>query len=119
MTQSPPPAPTLAADHPQLQAPHLWPAAVVADALAAGCRWVSLREKDLTAAERLALLRRLRALARPVGAVVTVHADLDSAADVDGVHLAAGGDPGAARRRPASRGDAQPFLSQPRAPCCQ
>ncbi|MCF6736998.1 HAD family hydrolase [Blastococcus sp. KM273129] len=34
MTQSPPPAPTLAADHPQLQAPHLWPAAVVADALA-------------------------------------------------------------------------------------
>jgi len=72
---------------------------VVADALAAGCRWVSLREKDLTATERLALLRQLRALAWPVGAVVTIHADLDSAADVDGVHLAAGGDPGAARRR--------------------
>ncbi|MFE0754928.1 thiamine phosphate synthase [Inquilinus sp. NPDC058860] len=72
---------------------------VVADALAVGCRWVSVREKDLTAAERLALLRRLRALARPVGAVVTVHADLDSAADVDGLHLAAGGDPEAARRR--------------------
>lgn len=72
---------------------------VVADALAAGCRWVSLREKDLTPAERLALLRRLRALARPVGAVVTIHADLDSAADVDGLHLAAGGDPAAARRR--------------------
>lgn len=72
---------------------------VVADALAAGCRWVSVREKDLTAAERLALLRRLRALARPVGAVVTIHADLDSAGDADGLHLAAGGEPGAARQR--------------------
>lgn len=72
---------------------------VVADALAAGCRWVSLREKDLPAAERLALLRRLRALARPVGAVVTVHADAEAAAEADGLHLAAGGDPEAARQR--------------------
>ena len=72
---------------------------VVADALAAGCRWVSLREKDLADAERLALLRRLRAVARPVGAVVTVHADLDAAPAADGLHLAAGGDPEAARRR--------------------
>ncbi|MGO1076669.1 thiamine phosphate synthase [Inquilinus sp. CA228] len=72
---------------------------VVADALAAGCRWVSLREKDLPAAERLALLRRLRALARPVGAVVTVHADPEAAAEADGLHLAAGGDPEAARQR--------------------
>lgn len=72
---------------------------VVADALAAGCRWVSLREKDLPAAERLALLRRLLALARPAGAVVTVHADPEAAAEADGLHLAAGGDPGAARQR--------------------
>jgi thiamine-phosphate pyrophosphorylase len=72
---------------------------VVADALAAGCRWVSLREKDLPAAERLALLRRLLALARPVGAIVTVHADADAAAEADGLHLAAGGDPEAARLR--------------------
>ncbi|WP_342239928.1 thiamine phosphate synthase [Inquilinus sp. OTU3971] len=72
---------------------------VVADALAAGCRWVSLREKDLPAAERLALLRRLVALARPIGAVVTVHADLEAAAEADGLHLAAGGDPEAARRQ--------------------
>ena len=70
---------------------------VAADALAAGCRWVSLREKDLPAAERLALLRRLRALARPAGAVITVHADLEAAAEADGLHLAAGGDPEAAR----------------------
>jgi thiamine-phosphate pyrophosphorylase len=72
---------------------------VVADALAAGCRWVSLREKDLPAAEHLALLYRLLALARPVGAIVTVHADADAAAQADGLHLAAGGDPAAARQR--------------------
>lgn len=72
---------------------------VVADTLAVGCRWVSLREKDLPAAERLALLRRLRALARPVGAIVTVHADLEAAAEADGLHLAAGGDPEAARQQ--------------------
>ncbi|MBW8726794.1 MAG: thiamine phosphate synthase [Inquilinus limosus] len=72
---------------------------VVAAALAAGCRWVSLREKDLPAAERLALLRRLRALAWPAGAVVTVHADPEAAAEADGLHLAAGGDPAAARQR--------------------
>jgi thiamine-phosphate pyrophosphorylase len=72
---------------------------VVADALAAGCRWVSLREKDLPVPERLALLYRLRALARPVGAIVTVHADADAAAKADGLHLAAGGDPAAARQR--------------------
>ena len=72
---------------------------VVADALAAGCRWVSLREKDLPAPERLALLRRLVALARPVGAIVTVHADPEAAAEAGGLHLAAGGDPVAARRQ--------------------
>lgn len=72
---------------------------VVADALAAGCRWVSLREKDLPAAERLALLRRLVALGRPAGAVVTVHADPEAAVEADGLHLAAGGDPAAARQR--------------------
>ena len=77
---------------------------VVADALVAGCRWVSLREKDLPGADRRALLRRLRALARPVGAVVTVHADAadadaGAADEADGLHLAAVGDPAAARRR--------------------
>ncbi len=72
---------------------------MVADALAAGCRWVSLREKDLPAAERLALLHRLVALARPARAVVTVHADAEAAAEADGLHLAAGGDPAAARQR--------------------
>jgi thiamine-phosphate pyrophosphorylase len=72
---------------------------VVADALVAGCRWVSLREKDLTGDDRRALLRRLRALARPVGAIVTIHADAGAADEADGLHLAAGDDPAAARRR--------------------
>jgi len=72
---------------------------VVADALAAGCRWVSVREKDLPEAERRALLRRIQALVQPVGAIVTVHADLEAAAEADGLHLVAGGDPGAARHR--------------------
>ncbi|MGK9231483.1 thiamine phosphate synthase [Inquilinus limosus] len=96
MTRPPSPPLLLITDRRQAARPLT---GVVADALAAGCRWVSLREKDLPAAERFALLRRLRALARPIGAVVTVHADLDTAADADGLHLAAGGDPAAARRR--------------------
>ncbi|MGF6226390.1 thiamine-phosphate pyrophosphorylase [Inquilinus ginsengisoli] len=96
MTGLPSPALLLITDRRQAARPL---EGVVADALAAGCRWVSLREKDLAAAERLALLRRLRALARPAGAVITVHADLEAAAEADGLHLAAGGDPEAARLR--------------------
>ena len=68
--------------------------AVVAAALDAGCRWVLLREKDLTAAARRALLRRLIELGRPHGAAVAVSADLEAAAEpgAAGVHLPAGGD---------------------------
>ena len=52
----------------------------VAGALfAAGCRWLSLREKDLGAAERQALLARIVQLARDHGAVVCVHEDLGAA----------------------------------------
>jgi thiamine-phosphate pyrophosphorylase len=72
---------------------------LVAAACAAGCRWVSLREKDLTPADRLVLLDRVLAAARPFGATVTVHGDMDAAARCDGVHLPGGGDVPAARRR--------------------
>ena len=48
---------------------------VVAAALRGGCRWFSLREKDLPRTEQVALLARLLALARPEGARVTVHGD--------------------------------------------
>ena len=67
----------------------------------AGCRWFSLREKDLPAGERRDLLRALVALGHRFGATVTVHDDIESAAatGAGGVHLPGGGDPAAARHR--------------------
>jgi len=74
-------------------------AGVVAAACAAGCRWVSLREKDLPEAEQLALFARLRDATGPFGVVLTLHgpAALAKAAGADGVHLAAGSDARVAR----------------------
>jgi thiamine-phosphate pyrophosphorylase len=68
---------------------------------AGGCRWFSLREKDLPAAERRALLSSLVALGRRRGATVTVHEDIDAVmmAGADGVHLPSAGSPAAARAR--------------------
>ena len=68
---------------------------------AGGCRWFSLREKDLPAAERCALLGRLVVVGRRWGATVMVHDDLEAAATagVDGVHLPNGGNVAAARAR--------------------
>jgi thiamine-phosphate pyrophosphorylase len=68
---------------------------------AAGCRWLSLREKDLPPPERLALLRRLLALGHEHGARVSVHEDLEAAvaAGADGVHLPTGVAPAGARAR--------------------
>jgi thiamine-phosphate pyrophosphorylase len=73
--------------------------AVVARACAAGCRWVSLREKDLPADEQIALARSLALVAQRLGARLTLHGDaeLAHAAGVDGVHLSAHGDAAAAR----------------------
>ena len=70
-------------------------------AFAGGCRWFSLREKDLPEAERAAMLRALVALGRRWGATVTVHEDIDAAAAIgaSGVHLPSGGDIAAARAR--------------------
>jgi thiamine-phosphate pyrophosphorylase len=74
---------------------------VVAAALRGGCRWLSLREKDLAHGERVALLGQVLALARPFGATVTVHGDIEAAAAAGaaGVHLPAGASPKAARAR--------------------
>lgn len=71
----------------------------VAAACAGGCRWVSLREKDLPEAEQLALFARLRATTRPFGACLTLHgsAALARQAGADGVHLPSGSDPAPAR----------------------
>jgi thiamine-phosphate pyrophosphorylase len=66
-----------------------------------GCRWLSLREKDLPPAERRALLSALVVLARRWEATVTVHEDIDAAAmaGAGGVHLPSAGNPKAARAR--------------------
>ncbi len=73
---------------------------VLREAMAGGCRWVSLREKDMTAAERRTLLGALLREAHACGATVTIHGDVDAAAaeGAAGVHLPRDGDPAAARR---------------------
>lgn len=73
---------------------------IASAAFAAGCRWVSLREKDLPETEQGELLRALLSRAKPFQAKVTLHGDPKIARDAgaDGVHLAAGGDAAAARR---------------------
>jgi thiamine-phosphate pyrophosphorylase len=72
---------------------------VVAAACAGGCRWVSVREKDLPADAQVALASSLMPTARRFGARLTLHGDtaLARAAGLDGVHLPAQGDPAAAR----------------------
>ena len=74
---------------------------IAAAAFAGGCRWFSLREKDLPPDERRALLAALVALGRRVGAIVTAHEDIETVAAVgaDGVHLPSGGSPPLARAR--------------------
>jgi thiamine-phosphate pyrophosphorylase len=70
-------------------------------AFAGGCRWFSLREKDLPPQERLSLLTALVERGRRWGATVTVHDDIEAAAatDAGGVHLPSGASPAAARAR--------------------
>jgi thiamine-phosphate pyrophosphorylase len=72
---------------------------IVAAALTAGCRWVSLREKDLPEDDQLVVMRILLPIARHHGAYLTLHGDaaLAKACGADGVHLPSGADPQAAR----------------------
>jgi thiamine-phosphate pyrophosphorylase len=72
---------------------------IVGAALHAGCRWISLREKDLPDDEQVPLARMLLPLTRRHGASLTLHGDaaLARLAGTDGVHLPAGSDPAAAR----------------------
>ena len=76
-------------------------AEIAAAAFRAGCRWFSLREKDLPAEERRRLLGELVALGHRYAATISVHDDVDAAIgeSAGGVHLPSGGDPAAARRR--------------------
>jgi thiamine-phosphate pyrophosphorylase len=78
------------------------PLAEIAEAaFRGGCRWFSLREKDLPAGERRALLADLVALGRHYGAAIMAHEDIDAvvATGAAGVHLPGGSDPTVARRR--------------------
>jgi len=72
---------------------------VVEAALRGGCRWVSLREKDLSNRDRRALAREIVKLGQAYGATVTLHGDIATveAARADGVHVGQGTSPGATR----------------------
>jgi thiamine-phosphate pyrophosphorylase len=72
---------------------------IVAAALAGGCRWVSLREKNLPEDEQIVLARMLLPMARKSGARLMLHGEaaLANMAGVDGVHLPSGSDAAAAR----------------------
>jgi thiamine-phosphate pyrophosphorylase len=74
-------------------------AEVVAAALEAGCRWVSVREKDLPAPQQVAFAREIVRVAEPFAACVLLHGDprLAAQAGCAGVHLPADGDVRAAR----------------------
>lgn len=74
---------------------------IVAAALAGGCRWISLREKDLPDDEQVLLARGLLPKVRALGARLLIHGEpaLASLAAIDGVHLPAGADAASARAR--------------------
>ena len=78
-----------------------WPLVeVVAHAVRAGCRWISVREKDLSEDDQVALVRVLLPIAWRDGARVSLHGDprLAKVANADGVHLSARSNPIAARK---------------------
>src|SRR5262249_469198 len=78
-----------------------WPLVeIVARAITAGCRWVSVREKDLSEGDQIALVRTLLRIAARHGARVSLHGEaaLAKAANADGVHLSARSNPIAARK---------------------
>lgn len=76
-------------------------AEIVSAAVAAGCRWISLREKDLPEDEQTLLARRLLPIIRPAGAHLLIHGEaaLAGFAGADGVHLSSNADAAAARAR--------------------
>jgi thiamine-phosphate pyrophosphorylase len=92
----PDPALLLVTDRHQARLPL---ADIVRAALSAGCRWVSVREKDLSDEDQIALALTLLPIARRHGACLTLHGDaaLAKACGSNGVHLPAGGDPPASR----------------------
>src|SRR2546430_6667507 len=88
----PDPALLLVTDRHQARLPL---ADIVRAALSAGCRWVSVREKDLSDEDQIALALTLLPIARRHGARLTLHGDaaLAKTCGSDGVHLSAGRHP--------------------------
>jgi thiamine-phosphate pyrophosphorylase len=72
---------------------------VVRESFEGGCRWVSVREKDLGTNDRRRLTRELVKLGDIYGATVTLHGDVATAeaARAAGVHVGQGTSPGAVR----------------------
>lgn len=73
---------------------------VVADAITAGCRWISVREKDMSDEDQITLVQTLLPIAWRHGACVSLHGApaLAKMANADGVHLTARSDAIAARK---------------------
>ncbi len=78
---------------------------IIGEAVAAGVRWVWLRDRDLPPARRRRLAERLLGIVRAHGARLSVGGDADLAAEIaaDGVHLPAEGSASAARGRLGAR----------------
>ena len=71
----------------------------VEGALAGGCRWISIRDRDMSSRERRTMARRLVKKAERYGAVATLHGDVAGAeaARAHGVHVGQGTSPAAVR----------------------
>lgn len=74
---------------------------VIEEVLAAGARWIWLRDRDLDPVARRALAFSLRALTRSAGAYLSIGGDAELAAEVaaEGVHLPSAVAVAAARRQ--------------------
>jgi thiamine-phosphate pyrophosphorylase len=72
---------------------------IVGAVVGAGCRWISIREKDLPAGEQIAIAQSLLPTVLAAGARLTLHGEpeLAAAAGLDGVHLRAGASAAEAR----------------------
>jgi thiamine-phosphate pyrophosphorylase len=66
-----------------------------------GCRWFSVREKDLSASEHFLLLRYIGVVGTRYKAMVTMHGDVipQAMTRARGMHLPSGGDIAAVRER--------------------
>ena len=71
----------------------------IAAALAGGCRWISIREKDLSPEDQVTLAKTINLKANPYDARIMIHGSADLARDagLDAVHLPTSGDIKAAR----------------------